>query len=587
MQLSRNTAIEILRQHTVLLSRGSCNIDWDEDPNAKVQIHQSKNTDGYIRHSSICMPPPSDRLDAQHWQVHRGMLTSLRSRAMHADMGLIQNDSSFQHPYAKDFTEIIERARCDKRVSDEMIGERLNIDAAWDHAVNKWMDAAESYGEAEVAQMFAEAPHHAHRAALEAEFQGLYKKGLDPKLIPEESRKWAKQYYDTHAADLLSGNTANSKAASEQIAKQWEPPEQPPEPPPSGGDGDGDQSPPSGSGDGDGSGDQQNPAQRSVGQDMDDIAQEMAMTPEELKEVQAERQKGDHTSAPPVYEHLYNQDHMEIRTLKQHNDKYGSRSNYTKALDVYAWVRKQTMGLAGRARQHLLSVSKTKSLKDQTAGALDEDKLSSLALSIPARYFEEQSIERKVNTAVCLILDGSGSMDWSHYDYGGQQCTAYDIMLASTLSTIKLLHSLDISVGTYMFCDNMDGGMVQFTDYRDKTLGSKAVKEIARAEWDGGTPLGEAMKLAAPALLERKEPRKIMLTLTDGGANGMDPRTPKRLLTKAGVECYGFGIGYDGVTKIYGEKNSVVIYSSDELKRGMIKLFENIIGKANVQTTRT
>ena len=91
----------------------------------------------------------------------------------------------------------------------------------------------------------------------------------------------------------------------------------------------------------------------------------------------------------------------------------------------------------------------------------------------------------------------------------------------------------------------------------------------------GGTPLAQALWYAAADLLLRPEPRRLVLTLTDGDPNDRAlALSIQEQCEQAGIEPVGIGIQYD-VSPLF--RRSQVIESMADLKSRLFRLTERLL----------
>jgi cobalamin biosynthesis protein CobT len=87
-----------------------------------------------------------------------------------------------------------------------------------------------------------------------------------------------------------------------------------------------------------------------------------------------------------------------------------------------------------------------------------------------------------------------------------------------------------------------------------------------------------AIWAARAMLLQRQEPRKIMLILTDGcPCNGFDTEAATQRAMKEGIEIAAIGIMHGGVKNYW--KNNCIINSIQELPAAMFGVMEELLTK--------
>jgi cobaltochelatase CobT len=160
--------------------------------------------------------------------------------------------------------------------------------------------------------------------------------------------------------------------------------------------------------------------------------------------------------------------------------------------------------------------------------------LVNLAVQDP-RVFEHRGTVRKVDTAVMLIEDVSGSMSG----------TPIAIANGALYAACKALEShRGIKTAAMAFPGN---GIVKGFD---QPLGVCTQRFGLRA--GGGTPLYEAVLAAARQLMLRREPRKLIVVLTDGEPDdSISAGAVLDALPGLGIEAHGIGICHDGVRDLF------------------------------------
>ncbi|MEY2117230.1 cobaltochelatase CobT-related protein [Rhodanobacter sp. FW106-PBR-R2A-1-13] len=151
------------------------------------------------------------------------------------------------------------------------------------------------------------------------------------------------------------------------------------------------------------------------------------------------------------------------------------------------------------------------------------------------RVFIRKENKRKVNTAVQILLDRSGSMAGVTVEVARQATLATAVGISQIVGckvAAAAFPSLDI---LKEFDEAARGAAGRFT------IGAT-----------GGTPMGRAMVWAASQLARRSEERKLLVVVTDGAPDdrGMVKRLV-RLYAQSGVEVIGVGIG-DGGAAVSG-----------------------------------
>lgn len=219
--------------------------------------------------------------------------------------------------------------------------------------------------------------------------------------------------------------------------------------------------------------------------------------------------------------------------------------------------------IAGQLRIALLSEGKAKFKTELTSGKLDKRKLARLAMPIVPgtdswrKVFRRRIPAKKLNTAIQILVDGSGSMS-------GEKM---QIAAASAAATVKALTGpLRIPTEVVGFSTNgRKNVMIPIKEFTEVVHPDDINKRCLGLPMHGNSD-GESIMWAAERLTKRKEKRKIMLVLSDGcPADGTGKQGPGDTLSWAiktcrnrGIEMYGIGIMDRNVQKFYGNDSKVI-----------------------------
>lgn len=181
--------------------------------------------------------------------------------------------------------------------------------------------------------------------------------------------------------------------------------------------------------------------------------------------------------------------------------------------------------------------------------------LVNLAVQDP-RVFEHRGTVRKVDTAVMLVEDVSKSM-------AGLPIRIANGALYAACKALEPLRG--VKAAAMAFPGN---GIVKGFD---QPLASCAQRFGLRA--GGGTPLYEALLAGARQLMLRREPRKLIVVLTDGEPNdSVSARAVLQALPGLGIEAYGIGICHEGVSNLFASCD--VIHDLEALPSALIGLLQ-------------
>lgn len=231
-------------------------------------------------------------------------------------------------------------------------------------------------------------------------------------------------------------------------------------------------------------------------------------------------------------------------------------------IDIYE-IRRHTALLRARLSGLIQASRLRRRHARRTGSKIDNRVVHRLALH-DTRLFLHQEEKTEVNTAIMILVDRSGSMQHQKIEVASK--TAY--VVAEALDSIPGCFA---AVAAFPV-DNSNGvaSLVRFGERPSSTkFGMSA---------GGGTPLAEALYWAGVELLKREEPRKILLSVTDGEPD--DLRTTKRAirwLLEQGIEPMGLGICEESVRTIFPTYG--VVYSVEELPPALFGMLQEKLTK--------
>lgn len=206
-----------------------------------------------------------------------------------------------------------------------------------------------------------------------------------------------------------------------------------------------------------------------------------------------------------------------------------SSSDHQKALDN---AQAATSALRSRMTQLVQANAKAKRNTSRHGRRLNGRKIHRVKTNNPS-LFQSVSRTKAVNTTVQVLLDRSGSM---HKVMGLANTT--------TLSLVAALKQIpNVTAGAAVFPSGGGDSAVGVLSRHDQRIEQTAGNFPQVVEM-GSTPLLPALIWSGNTLLEQKEPRKILIVITDGEPDSMtDTHETIRDLRAGGIEVYGLGIG--------------------------------------------
>lgn len=217
--------------------------------------------------------------------------------------------------------------------------------------------------------------------------------------------------------------------------------------------------------------------------------------------------------------------------------------------------------LQAQLRQHLFAETRTRTGRAAHGTRLDTKRLHHVAFG-DARIFRTTHRGRALDTAIVLLADVSGSMS-------GNRITLTDQALFATACALETLPGIAVSVATF------PGNQLVLP------FGVRARRERDRFTLRsfGGTPMHEGIMMANRMLQLRKEPRKMLVVLTDGEPDcGASSRAAISVSNRMGIEVYGLGIQTTAVDRFFD--NSQVINDVNDLPTSLFGLLRSRLGNA-------
>jgi uncharacterized protein YegL len=192
-----------------------------------------------------------------------------------------------------------------------------------------------------------------------------------------------------------------------------------------------------------------------------------------------------------------------------------------------------------------------------------------------ARVFQHKAPRWAPNTAVHLLIDLSGSMSDEVVRKDGTLTWRSTLAQESALALALALTGIPgVAVAATAF-PGRAGSPERVTRMLRP---GQSVRDAAGAFLQhprGGTPLAQALWFAAAELLARREPRRLLMVLTDGAPD--DAREAARLLTlarAAAIETVGIGIGVD-VRHLF--VTALTVHAFADLKDALFGVAEQLL----------
>ena len=239
------------------------------------------------------------------------------------------------------------------------------------------------------------------------------------------------------------------------------------------------------------------------------------------------------------------------------------KANYGKLDEVEA------ISAASRMRARMLGMLQSIKMQPKSFGLsgrkLANGRLVRMATGDP-RIFRKKTETKEVNTAIVVLLDLSGSMNGR-----------YEIANAAAFA----LHTTLFGLKGVAVCSLEFSGKDKEPDVSVLVdFGNKPKSENFNHHPFDGTPTDTAIWAGRVMLLQRPEPRKIMLILTDGCPDDSnETKAATKRTMRDGIEIAAIGI-MAGSVKNYWD-NHKIIETIQELPAAMFGIMEGLLIKAN------
>lgn len=181
------------------------------------------------------------------------------------------------------------------------------------------------------------------------------------------------------------------------------------------------------------------------------------------------------------------------------------------------------------------------------------------------RVFRLTHQKRRPHTALHLLIDLSMSMS------GGRETLALEAGLALALA-LEPIKGVSCAVSAFPGLTQHTLGITGMLAHGER-VATRAAAFVQPAR--GGTPMTGALWFAAADVLARPEPRKVIVTLTDGDPDHwISAKSLIEQATDAGIQMLGLGIGWD-VSELF--PFAIQIQDIDDLKTGLFRLTEHLL----------
>ena len=259
---------------------------------------------------------------------------------------------------------------------------------------------------------------------------------------------------------------------------------------------------------------------------------------------------------------------------------YLNSSGYLKKSAVDKYITSNAKPMANKLRLKLQTRSRDRYEYGKKRGKLHNGSLHRLISGndkVSERVFRQRIVSDTTDTAVCLLVDCSGSMSGSKFDMACAGAGA----LAEALKPINIAYSIYGFTNTVV---DEDPIIWLFTEFGERVAQPELIKRFDKVSgglWQNTD--GDAIAYATARLSQRKEHRKVLLVLSDGSPAGRDHAGDVEAYTlktvqhaeSMGVDVYGIGICDTNVTRFY--KKNVVVNDLSNLSNTILSIIDRSI----------
>ena len=255
--------------------------------------------------------------------------------------------------------------------------------------------------------------------------------------------------------------------------------------------------------------------------------------------------------------------HMPLAMDPTRNPSIGN-ALISRVLNESGKIRASLQGLVQSSRYD-------RSVNKRSGNRIDGRKLTRL-MQGDSRVFERRQHHQAPNTAIHLLVDGSGSMN-GLYDQSKPNHRMIHLAMESAVALALALEGISgVNPAVTRFPYGDTSNVVPLLKHGQKVRPNAAVFS---AMTDGGTPLDSALWYAAASVLATREERKVIMVLTDGQPD--DERSAKAIIHRCeatGIELIGIGIAFD-TSHLFN--NSICINNVSELRSELFKISRDLL----------
>ncbi|QPK64034.1 VWA domain-containing protein [Methylomonas sp. LL1] len=242
-----------------------------------------------------------------------------------------------------------------------------------------------------------------------------------------------------------------------------------------------------------------------------------------------------------------------------------------------AFLLRKVQGESGKIRAALQGIVQSQTLSRTQHACrgrrLDGKRLHRLPLG-ETKLFQRKDTKASPNTAIHLLLDKSESMGYPVTDSQGQPVESrMPIALEATLALALAFEGIPgVNPGVTAFPGRQDDSVYRLLEHGQRVNARTGAFSLTAT---GSTPMTEAIWFGAASLLRCREPRKVLMVITDGQPN--ESLSTLELLQRcrdSGIETIGVGLGLD-VSHLF--PIAIAINDLSELRAQLFELSKAVL----------
>lgn len=247
--------------------------------------------------------------------------------------------------------------------------------------------------------------------------------------------------------------------------------------------------------------------------------------------------------------------------------------NERAGLSLFNKVQSESVKIRAALQGLVQSQSLNRTRHANRGRRIDGRRLHHLSLG-DTKVFQRSTVKVSPNTAIHLLLDKSESMSYQIVDrLGNQLGTRMPIALEASLALALALEGLSgVNPGITAFPGSDEDSVYRLLEHGQRVRLRAGAFSLSAT---GSTPMTEAIWFGAASLLRCREPRKVLMVMTDGQPN--ETLSTLEILQRcrdSGIETVGIGLGID-VSHLFPV--SIAINELQELRAQLFELSKSVL----------